>query len=139
MTSLTSGQIALSIFGLSGTSGTTGSGFVGGSIAYYNYLAKNGANLLQQSNKSQQVASQVAYFQSRVALTTPAKQTTKVRVSANLPSTDLVGGTRTITAAVYDNKSDKFNVQIKFTNLGVVGTTQSWAAQIVSATAATGN
>jgi hypothetical protein len=141
MTSLTGGQIALSIFGLSSSSatGNIGSGFTGGSIAYYNYLAKNGAKLLQQSNKSQQVASAVAYFQSRVALVTPAKATTKVRISANLPSTDAVGTSRTITAPVFDNKGDKFNVQVKFTNLGVVGTTQSWAASIVSAAAAAGN
>ncbi|MBI3513899.1 MAG: DUF1217 domain-containing protein [Proteobacteria bacterium] len=140
MTSLTSGQIALSVFGLSPTTGSLNSpGFPGGPVAYYNYLAKNGANLLVQSNKSQKVAGEVAYFQSRTALTTPSKATTTVRISANLPSTDLVGGSRTVNATVYDGKSDKFTVQVKFTNLGVVGTTQSWAAQIVSASAVAGN
>jgi hypothetical protein len=142
MTSFNGGQIALNIFGLSGTnslSATGSSGFPGGSIAYYNYLAKNGANLLKQSNNSQPVASAIAYFQSRVALITPPKPTTLVRVNANLPSTDAPGSSRTINSTVYDNKGDKFTVAIRFTNLGVSGQTQSWAASIVSATAAANN
>ncbi|MBV8168451.1 MAG: DUF1217 domain-containing protein, partial [Alphaproteobacteria bacterium] len=135
------GQIALALFGTSptSTSGSTGSGFPGGSIAYYNYLAKNGSALLKQSNNSQAVASAVAYFQSRVAQVTPAKPTTLVRISANLPSTDFAGQTHTMNATVFDNKGDKFTVGVKFTNLGPSGNTNSWIAQIVSATAAQGN
>src|SRR5260370_31070575 len=117
MTAFSSGQIALSVFGLSANPTSGAPAFPGGSIAYYNYPAKSGANLLVQSNKSQKVASEVAYFQSRTALTTPAKATTTVRISANLPSTDPAAGTRTVSATIYDNKSDKFTVQVKFTNL----------------------
>src|SRR5262249_48944944 len=104
------GSIALSLFGLSGTSSSTsgvGSGFPGGSIAYYNYLAKNGSSLLTKSNNSQSVASAVQYFQSRVALITPAKATTLVRVNATLPNTDPAGTSHTATAVVYDSKGDK--------------------------------
>ncbi|MBV8170128.1 MAG: hypothetical protein JO021_25320, partial [Alphaproteobacteria bacterium] len=100
----------------SATSSLSGANFPGGSIAYYNYLAKNGAHLLQQSNTSTQVAGAVAYFQSRVALTTPAQATSLVKVNANLPSTDPTGGTRTVTAKVFDSKGDAFNITLKFTN-----------------------
>jgi hypothetical protein len=142
MTSLTGGQIALGLFGINPSSSlgsSIGSGFPGGSIAYYNYLAKNGANLLKQSNNSQQVASAVAYFQSRVALVTPAKPTTLVRINANLPSSDPAGQSHTLNATVFDNKGDKFTVAVRFTQLGIVGQTDSWAASIVSATAAPNN
>ena len=139
MTSLTGGQIALSLFGLSPTGSATGSGFPGGSVAYYNYLAKNGANLLKQSNNSQQVAGAVAYFQSRVALITPPKPTTLVRINANLPSSDAAGMSHTLNATVLDNNGDKFTVAVRFTQLGIVGQTDSWAASIVSATAAPNN
>lgn len=128
LTSLASG-------GATGTS-SVGSSFPGGSIAYYNYLAKNGANLLTQSNNSSQVASAVAYFQSRVAQTTPAQATTVVKVNANLPSTDAVGATRQLTAKTYDSKGDPFNVTITFTNDGG----NQWiasATKIVSASPAT--
>ena len=137
MTSLTGGQIALSLFGLSPTStlsSGTGSGFPGGSIAYYNYLAQNGAKLLKQSNNSQQVASAVAYFQSRVAQITPPKATSLVKITGNLSDLDLAGQSHVINSTVFDNEGDAFTVGVKLTNLGVVGTTQSWAATIVSAT-----
>jgi hypothetical protein len=137
MTSLTGGQIALSLFGLSPTSTLSsgvGSAFPGGSIAYYNYLAKNGPNLLKQSNNSQQVASAVSYFQSRVAQITPPKATTLVKVNGNLSNLDLAGQTRVFNSTIYDNEGDAFTLGVKLTNLGIVGTTQSWAAQVVSAT-----
>jgi len=140
MTTLTGGQIALSLFGLSPTStSTSGTSFPGGSIAYYNYLAQNGTKLLQQSNNSQQVASAVSYFQSRVAQITPPKPTTLVRVSGNLSNLDAAGTSRTFNSTVYDNAGDAFTVAVKLTNLGVVGSTQSWAASIVSATANANN
>jgi hypothetical protein len=139
---LSPGSIALALLnssstttGSTGTSGlsstsslsSTGSSFPGGSIAYYNYLAKNGAKLLQQSNNSSQVASAVAYFQSKVALTTPAQATSLVKVNANLPSTDPIGATRTVTAKVYDSKGNPYNITLTFTNDGA----SQWA---VSAT-----
>jgi len=126
---LSPGSIALALLNSTSTGGTagsssasslnsTGSSFPGGSIAYYNYLAKNGAKLLQQSNNSTAVASAVKYFQSRVALTTPAQATTLVKVNANLPSTDAIGATRTVTAQVFDSQGDPFNVTLTFTNDG---------------------
>lgn len=119
---VSNGDISLALFGISAnslsTSGTTGSAFPGGSIAYYNYLAKNGAHLLAQSNKSSAVANAVAYFQSKIALTTPAKATSLAKISANLPSTDAIGQKRTIVTPVFDSQGDKFNVTVTFINDG---------------------
>jgi len=124
---LSGGSIALALLGASGTS-STGSSFPGGSIAYYNYLAKNGAKLQQQSNSSQAVASAVAYFQSKVALATPAKATSVVNVSANLPSTDTTGTQRQINTTVFDSKGNQYTVTLTFTDNG----SNQWSASATS-------
>jgi hypothetical protein len=124
---MSGGSIALALFGVSNTS-STNSSFPGGPIAYYNYLAKNGASLLKQSNNSPAVASAVAYFQSKIALATPAKATSVVNISANLPSTDTTGATRQINTTVFDSKGNQYTVGITFTNDG----DNQWSASATS-------
>lgn len=123
----------LSLFGVSSSTASAGSGFPGGSIAYYNYLAKSGTQLQTQSNNSPQVAKEVAYFQSRVAVTTPAQATTLVKLNANLPSTDPAGTIHTINVTAFDSSGGKWSIKVNLTKLA----SNLWSAQAVGITDAT--
>jgi hypothetical protein len=121
-------SLALSLFNGSAATGTTSSpsGFPGGSIAYYNYLNKSGANLQVQSNKSPAVAKEVAYFQSRVGVLTPAKATSLVKINANLPSTASPGSAQTTTTTVYDSTGVKYTATLSFSKT----TTDTWQVSV---------
>jgi hypothetical protein len=117
MTTLTPGQIALSIFGINpnaSLSSALGSGFPGGSIPYYNYLAQNGAKLQTQSNNSPAVSREVQYFLSRVGVKTAAKATSLVKINANLSNSDALASSRTTTTTVYDSQGNKYTVTLQF-------------------------
>jgi hypothetical protein len=121
---------------LPSTAGTSGTqAFPGGSIAYYNYLNKNGDKLQQQSNNSPAVTREVQYFLSRIGVKTAAKATSLVKLNANLSQADAPGTTRTATTTVYDSDGNKYTLTLNLSKT----TTDTWQAALGSVVDASGN
>jgi len=117
----------------SATSGN--SAFPGGSVAYYNYLAKNDTKLQQQSNNSPAVSREVQYFLSRVSVKTAAKPTTLIKVNANLAQSDAPGTTRTTTTTVFDSQGNKYTLTLNIAKT----TTDTYQLSYGSVVDASGN
>ncbi len=109
--------------------------FPGGSVAYYNYLAKNDAKLQQQSNTSPAVTREVQYFLSRIGVTTAAKATSLVKLNANLAQSDSPGSARTTTTTVYDSQGSKYTLTLNISKT----TTDTYQLSYGSVVDASGN
>jgi flagellar hook protein FlgE len=130
------GSSSTNSLGNLGTPGGSGiSAYPGGSVAYFNYLAKSGDKLQHQSNNSPAVSKEVAYFLSRIGQKTAAKPTSLVKINANLSPSDAPASSRATTTNVYDSKGDKYTLTLKFTKAA----TDVWQVSLGSLVDASGN